>query len=678
MSDISIPGVSSKYNTTQLVEDLVEAERIRLTRMEEQVDEFETTRTPCRQVNQEMGSLQRSTKSLYGFENPFSEKNAVSSNERILTALASRTAPFDSYSITVKQVATADRFMTPSLDRDFRVESGTYTFTVGDQSVSLRYRGGTVADFARRLSEKGDGLVRATTVRDTTSTLVLMIEALPTGSENRLIFEDDARGLALETGMMRPATTGEGRITLSAAVSEPRTAAGIPVPPSAFSLSEDTLRVQPSSSMDLPFDSPAAVAEGMVLEYSYRTVDISEEDLAPRVPPGPAFPETPAASFGGLTVQSTGSGFDVPRAEAWVPPEPVDDWNVFSVEGTAGTVSLPAIQPAADFRTVRVEASGLPTDLRSLTVENDNTHRAIEIRNIRLFDPARQGNLEPVNPAGTAGDAIIEFRGIEARRPSNSIDDLVDGLTINLKRASDEPVDLEIEPDTEAAKEGIIKFVFSYNQLLTRILVLTSDDSAVIDELEYLDEDQRKAFEEQLGSLRGDLSLNQMKNRLQTIVSNPYSTRAGADLTLLAQIGVSTNASSGNTGGSLDFSKLRGYLEIDEEKLDSFLESDIDAVKDLFGRDTTGDLVVNSGVAREVDNFLTPYTQTWRFVSTRISRIDSQIDATKDDIADYEEYLEDYEADLKREYGNMEAMLNQLENSSKELDNFSRQQSSNR
>ena len=115
---------------------------------------------------------------------------------------------------------------------------------------------------------------------------------------------------------------------------------------------------------------------------------------------------------------------------------------------------MPSIQPATDFRTVRVEASGLPADIGSLTVENDNTHRAVEIRDIRLFDPSRASDLEPVNPAGTAGDAVIEFRGIEARRPTNSVDDLVDGLTINLRRASDEPVDLEIEPDTEAAKEG--------------------------------------------------------------------------------------------------------------------------------------------------------------------------------------------------------------------------------
>ena len=54
MSDISIPGVSSRYNTTKLIDDLMEAERIPLARMEEDVTAFESEKKNWQQVNRNM------------------------------------------------------------------------------------------------------------------------------------------------------------------------------------------------------------------------------------------------------------------------------------------------------------------------------------------------------------------------------------------------------------------------------------------------------------------------------------------------------------------------------------------------------------------------------------------------------------------------------------------------
>jgi flagellar hook-associated protein 2 len=39
---------------------------------------------------------------------------------------------------------------------------------------------------------------------------------------------------------------------------------------------------------------------------------------------------------------------------------------------------------------------------------------------------------------------------------------------------------------------------------------------------------------------------------------------------------------------------LRGYLEVDEQKLTAAVEQHAEAVKQLFGSDTTGNLVVDS------------------------------------------------------------------------------------
>jgi len=678
MSDFSIPGISSKYNTTKLIDDLVAAERIRITKMEENISSLETTRSVWEQINRDFGSLQRSAKSLYGFENPFSEKTATSSYERVLTATATRNAPFDSYSVTVSQIATSDKFISSPLKRSYRVPPGTYTFFVADDERSLRYRGGTVEDFARRLSDRGKGLIRATSIRDTSETQVLMIEAIPTGAENRLIFEDDAKSLGLQTGMLRVARNAGATVSLESAIATPLNNSKLPIAHERIRLSDEGLFVQPDTTVRLPFENPVTLDEGMVLEYRYRTVEFDADEMKSLMSPGPKWPDSPEGRFGGLVIRGAPNAFPIPSEEIEEAAQRIDNYDVLQAESAFGPYFLPPIERTEVFKVVRVDARDLPKQISALTLNNNNTHRAIEIADIGVFNPASRGDLEPNNPVGTADDAIIEFRGIEARRPTNTIDDLVDGLTINLKSVSQDPVDIDINPDTEMAKEGIIRFIYSYNQLITRILVFTSDNPAIIDELEYLSDDERDELKEQQGTLRGEPTLNQAKNRLQGIMSSPYTTRAGRDLALLAQIGISTNASSGRGGGAINFTKLRGYLEIDEDQLNQGLQSNIDAVKDIFGMDTNGDLVINSGVAHAIDEFLTPYTRTGGLVGTRLTRIDNQIEGTQEDISDYENYLEDYEAKLRRQYGIMEATLNQLENSSRDLENFSRQQNNNR
>jgi len=667
VAEINIPGISSKYNTTGLVEDLVAAERIKLDRMEEALARLEKDKTVWRQFNRELGNLQRIAKSLYGFENPFSDKLASSSDERILSALAGRNTPIDSYSMTIKQIAASDRFISPSLNEAFRVDAGDYTFRVGGESLTLQYRGGTLEDFSRRLTDEGEGLVRAATVQDSPDTRVMIIEAIPTGAENKLVFEEDAANLALKTGMMQTKHAETWEVSLESVFENLENDAAS----DRLALSDKGMIVGPNTTVRIPFEEEIGIEPGLVLEYRYRVIGPDERGAA----------EAPAPPWD--TVTGDESRKAVPNPEAANgdsgAEQRVEGGIALSAESGSGVFSLPPLDfdGNLDEGLVRVEASSLPDNIRTIVLDNGYVDRSVEIAGIRIYNPKLPGRLEPANPSSRAGDAIIEFMGIEIQRPGNSIEDLIDGVTLNIKRPSSEPVELSIIPDVETAKESIIRFVFNYNQLITRILILTNDDQGIIDELEYLDDDERGALESQLGYMRGENTLTQVKNQLQNIVSNPYPTSAEADLSLLAHIGISSNAASGNTS-VVNFSKLRGYLEIDEEKLERALEANIDAIKELFGKDTSGDSIIDNGVARAIDGYLTPYVRRGGFVSNRIAGIDGRIDNTEEDISNYEQYLEDYEADLRRQYGNMEAILNQLENNSRELENFAPRQGDER
>ena len=141
---------------------------------------------------------------------------------------------------------------------------------------------------------------------------------------------------------------------------------------------------------------------------------------------------------------------------------------------------------------------------------------------------------------------------------------------------------------------------------------------------------------------------------------------------LLAQIGISTDTRA--LGSPLDRTRLRGYLEIDEQKLTAAIEQHAEAVKQLFGNDTTGDLVVNSGVAFTLDTLLRPYVQTGGIFPERLTNLDSRIASNSRSIADYKVKLDDYQAELKRKYGQMQSALDALQKNSQSLQNFNKQQ----
>ena len=89
---LTIPGVSDRYKTNSLVDALMEAERVPLKREQAQLETYQKQQSAWRGVNQKMSSFRDSVKTLYSFDNPFSNKLSTSSDENALTVDAGREA----------------------------------------------------------------------------------------------------------------------------------------------------------------------------------------------------------------------------------------------------------------------------------------------------------------------------------------------------------------------------------------------------------------------------------------------------------------------------------------------------------------------------------------------------------------------------------------------------------
>src|SRR3989304_5872771 len=121
MSDLVIPGTgSSNCNTKEIIELSMQRERIPLGRMTAAQDRAKVQREVWQDMNRLLTQLRDSAAGLYGFQNPFQNKIAVSGDEGSFTATATGEAGIDPQTVRVESNATADSLLSRSVDRTYR------------------------------------------------------------------------------------------------------------------------------------------------------------------------------------------------------------------------------------------------------------------------------------------------------------------------------------------------------------------------------------------------------------------------------------------------------------------------------------------------------------------------------------------------------------------------------
>ena len=664
MSDIYIPGIKSRFNSEQIIEDLMKVERVPRDRAETNVNRLESEKTYWTDVGKRMTGLRDSARSLYSFQNPFNDRIVRSSDEAALTASAVREAIEQERSFTVKQIAQADRFLSAPLDDSYRIDSGTYTFSVDKSEVSFSFRGGTLREFVDAFNRRGQDKIQASLIAVKPGTKSLLIESRITGADNRLHFSKDAEILGQKIGMVEPAYDSRQSV-------------------------EGNFTAKAGENTTIPVYPGIASAPNLVLKFETSTVIRPAETwVPPKPPPGPAIPSAGSISYGGIVIENTPSAVTLPP---WTPPEApkrVDDMNIINLNFSDGTSrALPALADSASYNVNQYNLGELAPGKTIVSIDliNNNTHRDVSVRNIQVFDPQSVGGIRPLNAVSTAQDAIISMEGIEIQRPKNSIDDLIPGLTLNLKAPSDRPINIKVEPDREGVKNALISLVGNYNRLMAEINILTARslpsglgtrvDDSIIDELTYLTKEERDEYKTRLGAFQADSTLGQYKSMLQRTVTSPYPTSLERDLALLSQIGIGSDVGRSGASTGYSASRLRGYLEIDEKALDAAIASKLPAIKELFGYDTSGDLLVDTGIAFNLEKMTRPYVETGGLIALKTSSVDSRISQEQRRIDTMDRQLAAKERELKIQYGQMESAYSRMEQMSTSLDRFSQQNS---
>ena len=167
-----------------------------------------------------------------------------------------------------------------------------------------------------------------------------------------------------------------------------------------------------------------------------------------------------------------------------------------------------------------------------------------------------------------AQNAMFEIDDIAIVRESNNIDDLIDGVTLNLKSTTTAApatrIELSIVPDAELVKTGITNFINAYNDFrlfVSRQTELTASGTPAEDAL-----------------LAGNPTLRSVLAQVTLELSRSVAGIAGTDPSRLADIGIKFS----DYPGDEETPFTRNILTMDEAKLDSAISTGFDDVRRIF------------------------------------------------------------------------------------------------
>jgi flagellar hook-associated protein 2 len=219
-------------------------------------------------------------------------------------------------------------------------------------------------------------------------------------------------------------------------------------------------------------------------------------------------------------------------------------------------------------------------------------------------------------------DAAVRIDGFAVTRPDNRLSDVIEGLTIYLKRA--EPgtsLTLEVSADRNAASSAVAAFVQQYNSLVDALTQVSGYKGPGVEQ----------------APLFGDAATRGLGSRLRAELSRAQVAPEGG-VSTLSEIGLRTD--------------LNGKLTLDTSALATALADDPEGVGRLLGAE--------GGLAGRLEDLLSPYTGADGILSARTNGLEGRLERIDDSRESLERRLTVLETRYRQQFTAMDALVGQL------------------
>ena len=299
---------------------------------------------------------------------------------------------------------------------------------------------------------------------------------------------------------------------------------------STYAVEVSQLAQSQKLASDVFTDSSTIVGEG-VLTFRFGTFDSG----------GNTFTADADRDIGTVTIDNTNSSLTGIR-------------DAVNAAGIGITASI--INDGAGSRLVFGSTSTGASSSIEVTVSGDSVGSDTDTDGLSklAFDPTSSaGSGKNLSQTAAALDANFTIDGLTLSQSSNTLTDVVDGVTLNLLKVTTGPVSIDVSRNTDAATSAVQQFVGSFNQLAATFKSLSGFD----------------ADSQQGGVLLGDAVLRTIESNVRQIMTGVVDGLDAADVRSLSDIGVTTQAD--------------GTLALNTSRLNEAMDRNPDAVASLFG-----------------------------------------------------------------------------------------------
>lgn len=230
----------------------------------------------------------------------------------------------------------------------------------------------------------------------------------------------------------------------------------------------------------------------------------------------------------------------------------------------------------------------------------------------------------------TAADASFKVNGLTVTRSSNSITDVIDGVTLDLYSNTTGAARLDLNRDTTSIKDNLKGLVTAYNDFEDTLKILGDSGSEV---------------EEFGGVLAGESLLQTVRTRVRGFISN-NSTTPGATIKAARDVGLSLDRN--------------GKLTLDETKLDTALQNNFAEVSTMFTAGTNNKSIYSpapAGLAGEAINNIEKMLLSTGLIDTQSKSATGQITKYKADLALLEDRMEKLMTRYMNQFSVMESIV---------------------